>query len=46
MAVCYVYVKLLSLLEVKEAKMNIFCCVCVLCGLLLFFGWGERGIGG
>ena len=29
MVVCYVYVKLLSLLEVKEAKMNIFCCVCV-----------------
>ena len=48
MVVCYVYVKLLSLLEVKEAKMNIFCCVCVcvcvcvrvFCGLLLFFGLG------
>ena len=52
MAVCYVYVKLLSLLEVKEAKMNIFCCVCVcvcVCecsvGCCFFFGWGGGGLG-
>ena len=57
MVVCYVYVKLLSLLEVKEAKMNIFCCVCVcVCvrecsvGCCFFLGFegggGGRGIGG
>ena len=52
MVVCYVYVKLLSLLEVKEAKMNIFCCVCVcVCvrecsvGCCFFLGGGRGGLG-